>query len=152
MTLTTRSSFNWITSLTIYFLCLFSMLFSTTMGSSAANSKNEYFVGGGVGSLKCIEFLSAMNKFRQKGGNTSVAGVMEIDAFGSYVYGFQTGFNMESPGVYDILAPLNGDMNATMDWLESWCQKNPTKRFGMGVVRLAETLRDDAKAMNDKAH
>lgn len=97
MTLTARSTFYWTTSLAIYFLWLFSMLFSVTMESSAANLKNECFVGGGVGSLKCIEFLSAMNKFRQKGGNTSVAGVMETDAFGSYVLGFQTGFNMDSP-------------------------------------------------------
>jgi hypothetical protein len=68
-----------------------------------------FMVGGGVGAVGCPVFLNAMATARQKGGVKSAAGVNEIDGFVMFVSGFQTGYNSEAVGIYDIFKSLGSD-------------------------------------------
>ena len=113
-------------------------------GSSAiARDANGFWVGGGVGGLKCPEFLNAMATARQKGGLKSLAGVREIAPYEYYVSGFQTGFNSESDGVYDIFQALGHDFTDQVLYaVEPWCASNPDKTFATALLVLAQSLRD----------
>jgi hypothetical protein len=80
-----------------------------TAPATAVDSRG-FMTGGGVGALGCPEFLNAMASSRQRGGATTTAGVREIDAYIHYVLGFQTGFNSEADGVYDIFQSLGTNL------------------------------------------
>jgi hypothetical protein len=115
------------------------------MGSlplSAADLSGEYFVGGGVGTLPCTQFLNAMAEARQEGGLTSIAGADRINPWQSYVLGFQTGYNYAMPGVRNIFGAFGASpANDVLYGIEPWCQKNPTASFGNALLIFAEGLR-----------
>jgi hypothetical protein len=112
-------------------------------GPSVARDRNgNFIVGGGVGALGCPEFLNAMATARQKGGARSLAGVNEIAAYQYYVGGFETGFNSEAEGIYDIFASLGTDPTLKALYaIEPWCANNPDKTFGTALLVLAAKLR-----------
>jgi hypothetical protein len=112
------------------------------INSAVARDANGFWMGGGVGGLGCPEFLNAMATARQKGGLRSAAGVQETGAYENYVSGFQTGFNSEAEGVYEIFKSLGTDptLNALYA-IEPWCAGNPDKKFAHAVLALASTLR-----------
>jgi len=111
--------------------------------AQCADKQGNYEVGGGVGSVTCAKFLDAMATARQLGGVSSIKGLPYVVAYMDYIDGFQTGFNLEAPGVYDVFAKLPGF--DPLFAVEPWCKDHPDKRFGMAVVNLALKLTDDAK-------
>jgi hypothetical protein len=127
----------------------FARLFIPTLAAIAllasptvARDANGFWMGGGVGGLGCPEFLNAMATARQKGGLRSTAGVRETGAYENYVSGFQTGFNSEAEGIFDIFKSLGADptLNALYA-IEPWCASNPDKNFSDAVLALSSTLR-----------
>jgi hypothetical protein len=111
-----------------------------TNGSWAADSSGKFRSGGGVGSSPCPAFLNALATGRQLGG---AAGAKVIDPYLQYVLGFQTGFNFEAEGVYDIFGSLP-DYNVLYA-IEPWCTQNPDKPFSNGLLDLANNLRKKLK-------
>lgn len=115
------------------------------IGSRAADAGGNYYIGGGVGGLKCPEFLNAMRETRQFGGVHSITGgANRISVWEEYLLGFETGYNLGSPGVLDVFASLGGSDVERLDnalyWIESWCEKHPDQLFGSAAVALAQTL------------
>ena len=115
-------------------------------GSGAADAEGNYYVGGGVGGLKCPSFLNAMTEARQLGGLHSLAGgAHQIYPWQGYVLGFETGYNLGAPGIVDVFASLGRSDDERLDnavyWIEGWCQKHPDRLFGSAVAALAQTLR-----------
>jgi hypothetical protein len=83
---------------------------------------------------------------RQNGGLSTVAGIKIIDPFGSYVLGFQTGFNSEAEGVYDIFKSLGSNPTVSALYaIEPWCASNPSKKFSDGLLNLAGKIRTAIK-------
>jgi hypothetical protein len=118
------------------------VLFAATSRVSAADSQGRFEMGGGVGASGCPDFLNAMATARQRGGATSAEGVRVINSHIQYVLGFQTGFNVEAEGIYDIFASLgdNPAVNALYA-IEPWCAQNPDKKWATGLLVLSSRLR-----------
>ena len=113
---------------------------SLALLSLAADEKG-FMTGGGVGGVSCPEFLNAMSTARQKGGANRLPGVNEIDGFAMYVLGFQTGFNAEAEGVYDIFTSLGSDPALKALYaIEPWCASHP----GSKIFRRCARSRDHA--------
>ena len=112
--------------------------------AAAARDDRGFWMGGGVGSASCPDFLNAMATARKRGGLTSVAGLREIAPYQYYVAGFQTGYNSEADGVYDIFESLGHDdtPDRVLSELESWCASHPDQTFAIALVALAQSLRD----------
>ncbi len=101
-----------------------------------------FMKGGGAGSLSCPEFLNAMATARQKGGAQKLPGVHEIDGFAQYILGFQTGFNSQAEGVFDIFSSFGSNPAfKALYAIEPWCASHPDKNFAQGLLALAATLR-----------
>jgi hypothetical protein len=108
----------------------------------AADSEGQYLVGGGVGALRCTQFLNAMAEARQEGGLISIAGATRISPWASYVLGFETGYNFAMPGVRDIFSAFGPSPgNDVLYGVEPWCQRHPTWLFGSALIAFAEELR-----------
>jgi len=108
----------------------------------AADSKGAFITGGGVGATTCPDFLNAMATARQKGGATSPGGVTVLNGFAHYVLGFQTGFNSEADGVYDVFTSLGpSPAFQALYAVEAWCGQNPDRKFASGLLDLANRLR-----------
>lgn len=108
--------------------------------ASAATEKG-FMTGGGIGSVRCTEFIDAMATARQQGGIENPAGVRIIHQFTQYVLGFRTGYNMAKPGVFDIFAPLGEKAgNQALIWIDSWCVRNPSSTFDFGIFELLRLL------------
>jgi hypothetical protein len=118
---------------------------------TTARDANGFWVGGGVGALKCPDFLNAMATARQKGGVESGAGGWEIVAYADYVLGFQTGFNSEAEGIYDIFESFGSSRTPflVLYAIEPWCATHPDKTFATALLVLAQSLRD--KIMEGKS-
>jgi hypothetical protein len=102
----------------------------------------NYVLGGGIGGVKCAQFLNSMATARQVGGLNSLAGIREINGFVQFVSGAQTGFNYEHVGYVNILEPLKPDeLYNALYAIEPWCAANPERDFGVGVLTLMERLR-----------
>jgi len=56
--------------------------------------KGFYVRGGGVGSVKCAEFLNDMSTARQIGSLGSIGGSKIIDVYSEYVLGVKRGIKM----------------------------------------------------------
>ncbi len=70
----------------------------------------------------------------------SVAGVQEINGYAMYLSGFQTGFNSEAEGIYDIFEAFGPDpIVQALYAVEPWCAKNPDKTFA--GIALSQLLR-----------
>jgi hypothetical protein len=127
--------------------CLRDLLFVWVLGlltihQAAAADARGFMMGGGVGMLGCPQFLNAMSTARQKGGLGSISGIREIDAYAHYVLGFQTGFNSEAEGIYDIFQSLGDNPAISVLYaIEPWCASNPGKKFSDGLLVLSLKLR-----------
>lgn len=114
---------------------------SAINGCWGADGKGDFFIGGGVGGVKCPQFLNALATVRQHGGPGGLEGAKIVSPFLAYVHGFQTGYNSEADGVYDIFHALGE--NAGIDVLyaiEPWCAKNPDKAFATGLLVISRIL------------
>jgi len=121
-------------------------LFSSGAG---AYTEKGFMTGGGVGSVSCPDFLNAMATARQSGGLTSVAGVRIINPFGSYVLGFQTGYNFGADGVYDVFSSFGAEgdhTNKILFAIEPWCAQHPEAKFDTALFELLKTLRENANS------
>jgi len=79
---------------------------------------------------------------RQKGGLQTPDGVRETYGYAMYVLGFQTGFNSEAEGVFDIFSALGSvPSDKVLYAIEPWCASHPDKKFSQAVLALAGTLR-----------
>jgi hypothetical protein len=115
-------------------LTIFVTLALAVPDASAADAQNLFKTGGGVGAVKCPEFLNVMADARQRGGVATVGGVNAVTAYLHYVLGFQTGFNAEAEGVYDIFAGLGDNAGIKALYaIEPWCASNPDKNFSLAV-------------------
>ena len=78
---------------------------------------------------------------RQKGGVGTLPGVREINSYVQYVLGFQTGFNSQFEGVYDIFSSFGSSPAfSALYAIEPWCASHPEGTFGKAVLALATTL------------
>jgi hypothetical protein len=107
---------------------------------------NGFIKGGGVGMVRCPQFLNAMATARQNGGMGTLAGVKLMQGYMMYVAGFQTGFNSQADGVYDIFSSLGDDaVDSVLYAVEPWCASNPGKTFSDGLLDLASKLQTSKK-------
>lgn len=107
----------------------------------ARDKDGNFQIGGGVGAVNCPQFLDIVAQARQSGGTKTVQGVTLLNPFLQYVLGFQTGFNLMNPEIYDVFAKLGDDpAGSALFAIEPYCQQHPDKRFGQGLLWLAGTL------------
>jgi hypothetical protein len=122
------------------------LLMALSAPVAASDTKKGMFVGGGVGAEVCPVFLNAMATARQRGGASTSAGLLVVTGYVHYVLGFQTGFNSEAEGIYDIFASLGPDAAFNVLYaVEPWCAKHPAEKFGNALLVLAYQLREKAK-------
>jgi hypothetical protein len=89
------------------------------------------------------DYLNAMATARKRGGLMSVAGLREIAPYQYYVSGFQTGYNSEADGVYDIFESFGHDApDRVLSEIEIWCASHPDQTFPIALLALAQSLRD----------
>ena len=110
------------------------------LGSDASSGK--YYAGGGVGAVECPKFVDSMNRAKQY-GKTSADGwtlgyAKEVNAYVSYIFGFQTAYNLQTPNTYSIFGGHSTDQ--LLEWIENYCRSNPLEQFGSAVVALAAEL------------
>ena len=125
---------------TVFGLILIAFIATTAQG---ADKNGNYKIGGGVGVMKCPEFLDVMATHRQLGGMNTESGAVAVNPEIEYVLGFQTGFNLVSTSGLDIfqkISPSEG-VNALYA-IEPYCQQHPDKNFGQALIWLATYLRD----------
>jgi hypothetical protein len=109
-----------------------------------ARTDKGLMTGGGVGKSSCPEFLDSMATARQRGGLESYAGVPVINPFIEYIAGFQTGYNLGAPGVYDVFETLGEKpVSKALFTIEAWCSKHPEADFDDGIFDLLRTLQDE---------
>lgn len=114
-----------------------SLILALLVGAPAAmgaDSGGNFMLGGGVGSVKCPEFVSAMERARAKGIG-SLGYVSETSGFTMYLLGFQSGYNMAKEDTYDLF-PQSDDYEL-LAWIENWCRSNSARLFRDGTVALA---------------
>jgi hypothetical protein len=104
----------------------------------AADEAGRFYDGGGVGTVRCVEFVSAMEAARRH-TYRSVSYWKAIDGYVSYVAGYWTGFNygwrgrqniFEGWGIEDVIGKLEGI-----------CRENPTVPVFAALVLLTEPLK-----------
>ena len=111
--------------------------------AAAARDDRGFWMGGGAGSASCPDYLNAMATARNRGGLMSVAGLREIAPYQYYVSGFQTGYNSEANGVYDIFESFGHDApDRVLSEIEIWCASHPDQTFAIALLALAQSLRD----------
>ena len=127
------------------YLAMIGFLSLTVSNSNAADVKRGFLMGGGVGGLRCTDFMNAMATARLRGGLSSIEGIKFIDPYSHYVLGFQTGFNYEASGVYDIFEGfgVSPALNVLIA-VEVRCAKNPTEKFSEALLVTTESLRQTA--------
>ena len=87
-------------------------------------------------------FLMRWQQRDKKGGLRTVAGIQETSGYEMYLAGFETGFNSEAVGIYDIFESLGPDPTLQALYaIEPWCASNPDKTFGKAVIALSVRLR-----------
>lgn len=100
----------------------------------AADAEGQFWMGGGVGGVKCPQFVASMEKARSL-GTGSVAYTNETRGFSMYVLGFQTGYNVSTKDTCNIF-PGEGQEYSLLSWVENYCRANSTARFSDAVVAL----------------
>jgi hypothetical protein len=112
------------------------------MTANAADEQGRFMRGGGTGSVPCTTFTSIIIKAQIAGGFRTAEGADIINSYVMYVLGFQTGYNLAAEGTYDIFANWGDNPSErALFWVNKWCQENPSKVFGQGVIEMAETLK-----------
>ena len=122
--------------LTIFFLCAGQL-------SHAADKNGNYVMGGGVGGVKCSQFVASMEKGRSFGIG-SYEYVIETYGFQMYLLGFQTGYNMGAPETYDIFYGYEST-NELLARIENFCRIIPDVTFGFAVTSLGKKLHPKRK-------
>lgn len=98
-------------------------------------TSDGYMTSGGVGSIRCAVYSNAMAEARQA-GLQSYAGASKLNEFVQYAYGFFTGYNSVSDGIFDILGGIrDGQMHVTiLSMADTYCAANPTDTFDGALV------------------
>lgn len=118
------------------------LIIGNSAPASAADSAGQYMIGGGVGSLQCVQLTNDMAEARAMGGQTTIAGANKLNIWNQYVVGFQTGYNDAAPGVRDIFARFGSSpSNEVLARIEPWCRQHPLELFGTALIKFVETLR-----------
>jgi hypothetical protein len=104
--------------------------------SFGADKNGAFFQGGGVGSVKCQDFIASMEKGRALGIG-SVGHANEIQGFAMYVLGFQTGYNMGTPDTYNIFDSIK-DTSELLARIENECHKEASLQFGEAVIAFVQ--------------
>jgi hypothetical protein len=78
----------------------------------------------------------------QPRGRRAACGVLPECGKLALTKSFQTGFNSEAEGIFDIFKSLGADptLNALYA-IEPWCASNPDEKFADAVLALSSTLR-----------
>jgi hypothetical protein len=100
---------------------------------NAADETGRFITGGGVGELRCVEFVSAMEQARRHPYH-SVQYWRSIDEYVQYVTGFWTGFNHGWEGRQNIFE--GWAVEEILGKLEGICRENPTTKFYGALVLL----------------
>lgn len=112
------------------------LLLSIVPGTAlAADSTENYMVGGGSGSVLCGEFVRALEQATAKGEGT-IGYVNIMQGFTMYLLGFRSGYNKAATDTYDIFSGI--EQKGLMNQLAIYCKENPKTRFGIAVSALAE--------------
>lgn len=113
---------------------------ATATAAAAADEFGRFMGGGGVGGVVCTSFLNSMTTARQMGFNTP-AGTQEISSYVMYVLGFQTGYNWQALGVYDVFAAF-GDRPGieVLFGVERVCEQTPAEIFRDALMDFVELL------------
>lgn len=114
--------------------------------ASAATS-DGYMMGGGLDALSCPQFLNKMQVLRDANGFTEDAdGFVLATPYHQYLSGFRHAFNMMTPEVFDVFAPLGEDpYNSALFAAEAYCRDRPTKGFADALYDLLAKLGTAAK-------
>ena len=107
----------------------------STQLSYSADADGRFWLGGGVGSVKCPQFVASMEKARSLGIG-SVGYVKETQGFTMYLLGFQTGYNMSTQDTCDIFLGEEKEY-PLLSWAENYCRTNASSRFADAVVALS---------------
>lgn len=106
-----------------------------------------YAMGGGLDALSCPEFLHRMQQLRDNDGfEVNADGAVWAVRYHEYLAGFRHAFNMMTPGVFDIFAPLGDDeYNKALFAMEAYCRDKPTKGLADALYDLLVELQLEAK-------
>lgn len=115
--------------------------------ANAATLDGNFMRGGGIGGVGCPAFLNDMATARSFGSLMDIEAVLHLNGYYQYLTGFQTAFNMEAEGVFDIFgAPSFGSWptQSALIAIEPYCQNHPEALFDGALLWLVEKLRPGA--------
>jgi len=84
--------------------------------------------GWGVANNSCGKYLSDVAEYQKDAE----------DAYVSWLAGYATAFNAETPGVLDVLSVT--DLDGAIEWVNNYCRQHPTDVFYIAVKRLTEYM------------
>jgi hypothetical protein len=119
---------------TLISCCLFLASGAALAGDA---SLGRYWLGGGVGSVECPNFVASMERAK-KHGLGSIGYVNETQGYIMFISGFQTAYNLQTPNTCDIFSSLSTDQ--LLAWSENYCRSKPLEKFGLAVVALAKEV------------
>lgn len=71
-------------------------------------------------------------------GYGSLTYANEMMGYASFISGYQTAFNNQTPNTCDIFSGVS--LNQMLVWVENYCKQNPLEKFGTGVGELAASV------------
>lgn len=110
----------------------------------AADSNGQYMVGGGIGSVSCVDFISAMEEARRLGWTRSAASMSGVASFIAFLSGFQTAYNAHVADTCDLFRAQDGsDLTDRLMRVENVCRQAAGNiRFGVAVLQHADSVAD----------
>jgi len=102
----------------------------------SADTEGLYWTGGGVGAVKCPQFVASMEKARSLGIG-SVEFATELQGFYMFLAGFETGYNMSTADTCQIF-PDAGNKYSLLSWAENYCRINASTNFANAVIALSK--------------
>ena len=112
--------------------CCFLLASGVALAGDA--SSGRYWLGAGVGSVECPQFVESMERAKKHGLGT-VEYANETQGYVMFISGFQTAYNLQTPNTCDIFGSLTTDQ--LLAWAENYCRSKPLEKFGSAIVALA---------------
>lgn len=110
-------------------------------GSAWAATVDGFMTAGGVGGIQCSVYSNALAEARQHGLRT-IQGVNTVNAFTQYAFGFFTGYNSVSDGIFDILAGIRGnEMDISiLSMAGQYCTENPLENYDAALIHVLKEI------------
>ncbi len=111
------------------------LLFASVLSTTApAKDASGMYWGFGSGGFSCGKYLSDLSDLSEHAQICELARI----AYLAWLQGYLSGFNAQTPGVYNILEGT--DIDGAIGWVNNYCQQHPTDTFAIAAIKLTEFM------------